>query len=124
MKTGSFLFKAKLAAVAASLSFSGAAIAQHAGHGQMTAEQHKQMMAGQGASSEKVTHATGLVKAINAAKGTITIAHDPIAAKKWPAMTMTFKLNKGVLGKVKAGQRVKFSFEGEGSYAVTKLSRI
>ncbi|NBB41786.1 hypothetical protein GVN23_22175 [Sphingobium yanoikuyae] len=90
----------------------------------MTAEQHKQMMAGDGAASEKVTHATGVVKAVDAAKGTITIAHDPIAAKKWPAMTMTFKLNKGGLGKVRAGQRVKFCFEGEGSYTVTKMTRI
>jgi Cu(I)/Ag(I) efflux system protein CusF len=45
---------------AAALSFSSAAFAQHEGHGQMTAEQHKQMMAGDGAASEKVTHATGV----------------------------------------------------------------
>ena len=109
---------------AAALSFSSAAFAQHEGHGQMTAEQHKQMMAADGSDSEKVTHATGVVKTIDAAKGTITIAHDPIAAKKWPAMTMTFKLDKGVLGNVKAGQRVKFRFEGEGSYTVTKITRI
>lgn len=109
---------------AAALSLGSAAFAQHAGHGRMTAEQHKQMMAGHGTDSEKATHATGVVKAVDAAKGTITIAHDPIAAKKWPAMTMTFKLNKGVLGKVKPGQRVKFWFEGEGSYTVTKITRI
>ena len=109
---------------AAALSFGSAAFAQHEGHGQMTAEQHKQMMAGRGAASEKVTHATGVVKAIEARKGTITIAHEPIAARKWPAMTMTFKLNKGVLAKVRAGQRVQFSFEGESSYTVTKITRI
>ena len=108
----------------AALSLGSAAFAQHAGHGQMTAEQHKQMMAGHGSHSEKVTHATGLVKAVDAAKGTITITHDPIAAKKWPAMTMTFQLNKGVLGKIKAGQRVKFCFEGEDTYTVTKMTRI
>jgi len=111
-------------AAVGALSLGSAAVAQHGGHGQMTAEQHKQMMAGHGAGSEKVTHATGVVKAIDAAKGTITLAHDPIAAKKWPAMTMAFKLNKGVLGKIKAGQRVKFWFEGEGSYTVTKMTRI
>lgn len=109
---------------AAALTLGSAALAQNAGHGQMTAEQHNQMIAGHGSDSEKVTHATGLVKAVNVAKGTITIAHDPIAAKKWPAMTMTFKLNKGVLGKVKAGQRVKFWFEGDSSYTVTKMARI
>lgn len=106
------------------LSLGGAAFAQGSGHGQMTAEQHKQMMAGSGADSQKVAQATGVVKAIDAARGTITIAHAPIAAKKWPAMTMTFKLNKGVLGKVKAGQRVRFWFKGEGPYTVTKMTRI
>lgn len=117
-------FKFLALGAAAALSLGSGAFAQPAGHGQMTAEQHKQMMVGHGGASEKVTHATGVVKAIDAAKGTITIAHDPIAAKKWPAMTMTFKLNKGVLGKVKSGQRVKFCFEGEGSYTVTKMTRI
>lgn len=106
------------------LSLGSTAFAQHAGHGQMTPEQHKQMMAADGADSEKVTHATGVVKTIDAAKGTITIAHDPIAAKKWPAMTMTFKLDKGVLGNVKPGQRVKFCFEGADSYTVTKMTRL
>ena len=108
----------------AALSLGGAAFAQGAGHGQMTAEQHKQMMADPGTDSQKVTQATGVVRAIDAAKGTVTIAHNPIAARKWPAMTMTFKLNKGVLGKVRAGQRVKFWFKGEGSYTVTKMMRI
>ena len=112
-----------LGAVAA-FSLGSTAFAQHPDHSQMTPEQHKQMMADHGADSEKVTHATGVVKAIDAAKGTITIAHDPIAAKQWPAMTMTFKLNKGVLENVKAGQRVKFCFEGADSYTVTKMTRI
>lgn len=108
----------------AALSFGGTAFAQHAEQGQMTREQHKQMMGDDGAEFEKVTHATGVVKVIDGAKGTITIAHDPITAKKWPAMTMTFKLNKSVLGNVKAGQRIKFCFEGEGSYTVTKMTSI
>lgn len=109
---------------AVALSLGSGAFAQHTEKTQMTAEEHKQMMAGHSGASEKVTHATGRVKAIDAADGTITIAHDPIAAKNWPAMTMTFKLNKGVLGEVKSGQRVKFCFEGEDSFTVTKMTRI
>lgn len=113
---------AALGAVAA-LSIGGTASAQHAGHSGMTAEQHQKMM-GSKTSTEKATHATGVVKSKDAAKGTITVAHDPIASKNWPAMTMTFKASKGVLGNIKAGQRVKFSFEGQGSnYTVTKISR-
>lgn len=117
-------FKLVLFGATAAITFSSAGMAQHASHGQMTAEQHKQMMANRGPEAQKVTHATGVVKAINAGKDAVTIAHDPIAARKWPATTMTFKLNKKVLGKVKAGQRVKFTFEGDSSYAVTKLARI
>lgn len=39
-------------------------------------------------------------------------------------MIMNFKLNKSARGKVKAGQRAKFCFEGEGYYAATKMTRI
>lgn len=113
---------AALSAIAA-LSLGTTAYAQHAGHGQMTAEEHAKMMKGN-SGSEKVTHATGIVTSVDPAKGTVTIAHDPIASKKWPAMTMTFKISKAVLGKVKAGQRVKFSFEGDSAYTVTKISRL
>ena len=114
------------AAFSALVAFSIAspALAQQAGHGTMTPEQHSQMMAKESASALKTTAATGVVKAIDPVTRTVTIAHNPIAAKKWPAMTMTFKIGKSVLGKVKAGQRVKFSFVGEGSiYTVTKISR-
>lgn len=106
------------------LSAASPALAQQAGHGTMTPEQHRQMMAKESAGAPKVTFATGVVKAIDPVTRTVTIAHNPIAAKKWPAMTMTFKISKTVLGKVKAGQRVQFSFVGEGSiYTVTKISR-
>ena len=109
----------------AAFSLGTSAIAQTGSmHGGMTTEQHKQMMAGRGADSKKVTHATGVVKSVDRVKRTITIAHDPIAAKKWPAMTMTLKVNKSVLGQVKTGQRVKFRFVGEDSYTVTKMTRI
>ena len=119
------IFSIAATSAVAAVSLGTSAVAQSGStHGGMTPEQHKQMMAADGSDSEKVTHATGVVKTIDAAKGTITIAHDPIAAKKWPAMTMTFKLDKGVLGNVKAGQRVKFRFEGKGSYTVTKITRI
>lgn len=117
------IFKSVAMGAVAALSIGSAAFAQTAGHGQMTAAQHKQMMNAHGSVSKKVTAATGVVKAVDDAKGTITIAHNAIAARKWPAMTMTFKLSKGVLGRVKAGERVKFWFQGEDSYTVTKIAR-
>lgn len=100
-----------------------AALAQQPGHGTMTPEQHKQMMAGHASHAAKVTNATGVVKAIDPATRSVTIAHDAIAAKNWPAMTMTFKVSARLLGQLKAGQRVKFSFVGEGTrYTIANIS--
>src|SRR5205823_4865511 len=39
----------------------------------------------------KSHHAVGVVKSVDAAKGTLTLEHEPVASMKWPAMTMTFK---------------------------------
>lgn len=51
----------------------------------------------------------GVIKAINARAGTITIQHAPIPALKWPAMTMPFKITPALLQGLKAGQKVSFS---------------
>lgn len=51
----------------------------------------------------------GVVKKITA--NSISIAHQPIAALNWPAMTMTFSLPEaGVLPVVKVGDTVDFTF--------------
>ena len=48
---------------------------------------------------------TGVVKKIDAKTGSVTIAHDPIKALNWPAMTMPFKVaDKALLAKVAAGE--------------------
>ena len=60
-----------------------------------------------------VNHGVGIVKAIDTAAGKITLAHEPIEALKWPAMTMLFKLAPAaVIGDVAAGDQVKFDFSG------------
>ena len=46
--------------------------------------------------------------------GKITIAHGPVEALKWPAMTMAFKASPEQLASVKAGQQVEFEFEAKG----------
>ncbi|MNF49028.1 Cation efflux system protein CusF precursor [compost metagenome] len=61
--------------------------------------------------------ASGLVKAIDTQKGTVTIAHGPVASLKWPAMTMAFKATPEQLTHVKAGDQVKFEFQSEGMAA-------
>lgn len=68
-------------------------------------------------------HGEGVVKAADATAQSVTIAHEPIAALQWPAMTMRFKATSDVLKPVKPGQRVGFCFEPEGAgYRITMLT--
>lgn len=65
---------------------------------------------------------TGVVKSIDAAAGKVTIAHGPIAALNWPAMTMAFSASPQLLAAAKEGQRVRFEFtQGEGGSTLTVL---
>lgn len=68
--------------------------------------------------------ATGTVKSVDAAAGKLVIAHDPIPALQWPAMVMDFRLaDKAMAGKVKAGDKVKFTLApgDKSSYTVTTI---
>ena len=59
--------------------------------------------------------ASGVVRKSDAAQATATIAHEPIAALGWPAMTMTFKVkDNAVLARLKPGKSVRFAFVKEG----------
>lgn len=58
--------------------------------------------------------ATGTVEFVKGGDGEITIAHGPVEALKWPAMTMTFKATPDQVASVKAGQKVAFEFEPKG----------
>lgn len=101
------------AAHAAEMSHSGSMPMDHQGmdHGTM---QHEQ--AAQSAS------ATGTVKKIDAAKSTLTIAHGPVPALKWPAMLMPFEASAEQIGQVKEGDQIRFSFTAEGmKYRITSL---
>jgi len=65
----------------------------------------------------------GVVKAVDAKAGTVTIQHGPIAALKWPAMTMAFKANpRSLLQGVSVGQSVKFTLMQMGG--ATQLTAI
>jgi Cu(I)/Ag(I) efflux system membrane fusion protein len=65
----------------------------------------------------------GVVKAIDA--HSVTLSHEPIAALKWPAMTMPFELEKPELAKdVKPGDTVHFEFRnGDDGAVVTAIMR-
>lgn len=61
--------------------------------------------------------ATGTVEAVDPGAGTITIAHGPVKALDWPAMTMGFKASPEQLASVQAGQKVEFAFASRGMEA-------
>lgn len=68
--------------------------------------------------------ARGVVKSVDAAAAKITVAHEPIAALKWPEMTMGFSVrDPKLLAKIKPGQQVVFEFEdaGNGNFLITAL---
>jgi len=57
----------------------------------------------------------GVVKAVDTAKGTITLQHDAIPTIHWPAMTMPFKVaTPHMLQAVKVGDRVRFTIHPAG----------
>ena len=61
---------------------------------------------------------TGVIKAIDAKAGTLTIQHGPIPGVSWPAMTMTFKARPATLLKgLKVGQTVGFDATVQGMSA-------
>ena len=67
----------------------------------------------------QVHKATGTVTKIDAAKGTVTIAHEPVPTMKWPSMTMAFGVqDKALLDKVTVGKKVDFEFIQEGGQYV------
>ena len=53
---------------------------------------------------------TGVIKAIDATAGTLTIQHGPIPEVSWPAMTMTFQaVPPSLLKGLKVGQKIGFA---------------
>ncbi|MBX3639692.1 MAG: efflux RND transporter periplasmic adaptor subunit [Nitrosomonas sp.] len=69
-------------------------------------------------------HGTGIIQSIDWTHATVTIAHDPIASLKWPAMTMDFHVtDPALLQSVKPGQVIAFILAEQaiGGYAITQL---
>ncbi len=80
-------------------------------------------MAGDKVAQANAHKGTGVVKGVDASKGTVTLQHEPIPSLNWPAMTMPFTVpDKGQLAKLKPGQKVEFDFVQEGSKStITRL---
>ena len=83
-------------------------------------------MKGMGAEKNVTTtihQGVGVVKSVDAKDAVITIAHEPIKSLSWPAMTMGFKVkDKRLVEKIKAGDKVEFTFVQAGKdYVVTDI---
>jgi len=76
------------------------------------------------AAKESAAHkATGVVKRVDRDRGAVTLAHDPVASLKWPAMTMSFLVkDKASLEKLREGGKVEFEFVQQGKdYVITSV---
>jgi Cu/Ag efflux protein CusF len=67
--------------------------------------------------------ASGVVKKVDAAKSTATIAHGPVKDLNWPAMTMAFKVkDKTLLDRLGVDKKVDFVLAQEGrDYVITAV---
>ena len=69
----------------------------------------------------------GTVKKVDAAAGVIKLAHEPIPAIKWPAMTMDIKVRDArLLTGIKPEQKVSFSLVkgADGQYVITRIEAV
>ena len=73
-------------------------------------------------SPASLASATGVVQSVDSKASTVTIAHGPVAALQWPAMTMTFQTGSLNLDSIKPGDHVAFEFTASGAQAT--LSKI
>lgn len=74
------------------------------------------------AGHQAAAEAVGVVKAVDGKSGVVTLAHEPVPALSWPAMTMSFKVaSAAVLDGVKVGDRVKFRLQAQRITAIQKL---
>lgn len=68
--------------------------------------------------------ASGEVRRVDVAKGTIAIKHGPIQALQLPAMTLVYRVDPALLEGIGVGDTVKFTATRQnGEYVLTKLSR-
>lgn len=114
----------KITTLVAGLAISAAAGMAYAaapapGNGQL------QQQAGAQSAARATYPAYGVLRAVNAKSHKIQIAHEPIAALQWPAMTMWFNLQGPLPNEVKVGDSVRFVLEQSRSeeWVITRIER-
>lgn len=66
----------------------------------------------------------GVVKKVDAAAGVVKLAHEPIPAIKWPAMTMDIRVRDAkLLTGIKPEQKVDFGLVkgADGQYVISRI---
>lgn len=106
------------------LSASGAVFAQAGNMKNMDMKEMPMDSMNSGAMTKTATHkATGVVKAVDTAKGTVTLAHGPVKSLNWPAMTMTFVVkDKTFFDRLAVDKKVSIDFaKQDAGYVVTAV---
>ena len=99
----------------------------HAAHGAAPKEGQAAAAPGQPAAKGASHQAEGTVDGIDAAAGTISLNHGPVASLKWPAMTMEFKAaNASLLQGLKPGAKVAVEFveRQPGEWVITAVKTL
>ena len=76
--------------------------------------------------TQAVAHTgNGVLKAVNAKDSKVQIAHEPIAALGWPAMTMWFVLKTPLPQDIKVGDSVHFEMQqnDQKQWTIVKIGR-
>lgn len=106
------------------LSASTLAIAQSGGMKELDMKGMKMGKMAQDTAPQVMSHqATGIVKAIDPAKGTVTLAHGPVKSLQWTAMTMRFAVkDKALFDQLAIGKKVTVDFvKQDVDYVVTAV---
>jgi Cu(I)/Ag(I) efflux system protein CusF len=112
----------RLALLAFALSLSPLALGQSGGTKGM--EMKGMDMKGMEKEEKSGVHkATGVVTKVDAAKGRVTIKHDPVPSLNWPTMSMVFVVkDKSMLEKMPKDKKIDFEFTQQGKdYVVTSV---
>jgi len=74
-------------------------------------------------STAMTAQAVGVITAINTKENILTLNHEAIAAIKWPAMTMGFKVaDPKLLNGLAVGQKVDFELKADGeTYTIVSV---
>lgn len=96
-----------------------------AAHASQEGSMHMEPGTSMGQAPASAISVAGVVRQIKPEAGKIKIAHEPIAALHWPAMTMDFRVkDKAMLKEVSAGDKITFELGRDASgLVITRIEK-